>query len=365
MKIGIITFHFPVNYGAMIQAYAMQEHLRMMGHEVYIIDYAPEYHMNTYTGKRTWRWCVFGGLRSEIPDRFFSKFFDGVRKKRNANFMSFMKKYLSLYPYTPEDEMSCFDCILLGSDQIWNQQITNNCFDGPYYGDGFKCRVFSYAASNRSKELNAAEQQQYREKLKQLYSIGVREVQLQKLLQPLTEKKVYLNVDPTLLASPTVYDSLDLRNPMDGKYVVVYELANHKKVQKMAKSYAKKIGAKVVILVDKTSPLFGKRFDQIADPEKFLAYIKNAECVFTTSFHGTVLSLAFKKDFYSIRQGNSADMRLDSILSQVNMMDRFIEMDDTPTVKAISYSDVDANLDKLRASSQWYLEHAIEGTINI
>lgn len=361
MKIGIITFHFPVNYGAMIQAYAMQEHLRMMGHEVYIIDYAPEYHMKTYTGKRTWRWCLFGGLRSGIPDRVFSKFFDGIRKRRTANFMNFMKKYFCFYPYTPEDDMSFFDCVLLGSDQIWNQRITNNCFDGPYYGDGFKCRVFSYAASNRSKELNESEKQQYRAKLKQLYSIGVREIQLQKLLQPLTDKKVYLNVDPTLLASPIVYDSLDLRNPMKEKYVVVYELANHKKVQRMAASYAKKIGAKVMILVNDTSPLFSKKYDQLADPEKFLAYIKNAECVFTTSFHGTVLSLVFKKDFYSVRQGTSADMRLESILSQVDMIDRFIEMDDTPSIKHICYSDVDVKLEKLRATSQWYLEHAIAG----
>ena len=361
MKVGIITFHFPINYGAMIQAYAMQAHLRMMGHEVYIIDYAPEYHMKTYTGKRTWRWCLLGGARREIPDRIFSKFFDGIRKVRTTNFMNFMKKYFRLYPYTPEDNMSFFDCVLLGSDQIWNQRITNNCFDGPYYGDGFKCRVFSYAASNRSKEVDASEQQQYRNKLQQLYSIGVREIQLQKLLQPLTEKKVYLTVDPTLLASPTVYDSLDLHNPKGEKYVLVYELANHRKVQRMAESYAKKIGAKVVILVNETSPLFTKKFDQIADPEKFLAYIKNAECVFTTSFHGTALSLVFKKDFYSIRQGTSADMRLESVLSQVDMIDRFIDMDDSPSVKHICYSDVDVNLRKLRAASQWYLEHAING----
>lgn len=362
MKIGIITFHFPVNYGAMIQAYAMQEHLRMMGHEVFIIDYAPEYHMKTYTGKRSWRWCLRGGFRSEIPDRILSKFFDGIRRSRTANFMNFMKQSFQLYPYSPEDDMSFFDCILLGSDQIWNQRITNNCFDGPYYGDGFKCKVFSYAASNRSKALSIAEQSLYRKKLSQLYSIGVREIQLQNLLQPLTEKKVHLTVDPTLLASPTVYDSLDLRNPMKDKYVVIYELANHKKVQRMAESYAKKIGAKIVILVNETSPLYGKKYDQVADPAKFLAYIKNAECVFTTSFHGTALSLVFKKDFYSVRQGTSADMRLESLLSQVGMLHRFVSMNETPSVVHIDFSEVDIKLAELKAASQNYLQHAIDGT---
>ncbi|MBO5706062.1 MAG: polysaccharide pyruvyl transferase family protein [Bacteroidaceae bacterium] len=363
MKIGIITFHFPVNYGAMIQAYAMQEHLRMMGHEVFIIDYAPEYHMKTYTGKRSWRWCLRGGFRSEIPDRILSKFFDGLRQKRNANFFSFMKSKFRLYPYKPEDDMSFFDCILLGSDQIWNQRITNNCFDGPYYGDGFKCRVFSYAASNRSKELNEEEKAQYRVKLNQLQSIGVRELQLQKLLQPLTDKPVYMNVDPTMLAHPSVYDNLDLSRPMMDKYVVIYELTNHKKVQKMADRYAKKNGAKVVILVNDTSLLYGKKYDQEANPEKFLAYIKNAECVFTTSFHGTALSMVFKKDFYSVRQGNSADIRLESILTQVGQLDRFISMDAVPEIAPVDYSKIDDRLAEMRAASQDYLEKSIAGTI--
>ena len=363
MKIGIITFHFPVNYGAMIQAYAMQEHLRLMGHESYIIDYAPEYHVKTYTGPRSWHWCIWGGVRYQIPDRILAKFFDGLRQKRNANFFSFMKSKFRLYPYKPEDDMSFFDCILLGSDQIWNQRITNNCFDGPYYGDGFKCRVFSYAASNRSKELNEEEKAQYRVKLNQLQSIGVRELQLQKLLQPLTDKPVYMNVDPTLLAYPSVYDNLDLSRPMKEKYVVIYELANHKKVQKMADRYAKKIGAKVVILVNDTSLLYGKKYDQVANPEKFLAYIKNAECVFTTSFHGTALSLVFKKDFYSIRQGNSADIRLESILSQVGQLERFIGLDAVPEVAPVDYSKIDGKLAEMRAASQDYLEKSIAGTI--
>lgn len=363
MKIGIITFHFPVNYGAMIQAYAMQEHLRLMGHESYIIDYAPEYHVLTYTTPFTWKWCFSSGFNRTIPFRILSMMSDGIRRKRNDNFFEFLKNNFRLYPYHPDDDMSFFDCVLLGSDQIWNQSITNNCFDGPYYGDGFKCRVFSYAASNRSKELSEAEKEQYRTRLNQLYAVGVREIQLQNLLQPLTENKVYLNVDPTILAYSNVYEKLDLSRPVNDKYVLIYELANHKAVQKMAEKYAKKIGAKVIVLVNDTSILYDKKYDQIANPEKFLAYIKNAECVFTTSFHGTALSLVFHKDFYSIRQGNSADMRLESILSQVGLNSRFVDMNFSPIVDHIDYTDIEERLNTLRTSSQEYLERAISGTL--
>lgn len=360
MKIGIITFHFAYNYGAMIQAYAMQEHLRMMGHEPYIIDYAPEYHTSYYSKGRTWKHCFSGkGLR--IFWRIYLKLFRDPAGKRSKNFTRFMKKNFRLYPYDPNDDMSSFDCILLGSDQIWNQNITDNRFDGPYYGDGFKCRVFSYAASNRATELGDKEKDIYREKLTNLSFIGVREPRLQQLLQPLTDKHVYLNADPTILAGVSVYNKFDLRRPVVRKYVVVYETENHEEVQQMAKDYAKNLGASVIVLLENTDYRYGREYDQSASPEKFLAYIKNAECIFTSSFHGTVLSILFKKKFFSIRQGNSKDIRLESILEQVGLLDRFISMNANPIEGTIDYDLVDEHLTMMRTSSQQYLEWAIRG----
>lgn len=362
MKIGIITFHFAYNYGAMIQAYAMQEHLRTMGHEAYIIDYAPEYHTSYYSKGRTWKYCFSAkGLR--VIWRIYLKLFRDPAGKRSKNFLRFMKENFHLYAYNSDDNMTFFDCILLGSDQIWNQNITDNRFDGPYYGDGFKCRVFSYAASNRATELSNEEKEIYRSKLKNLSSIGVREPSLQQLLQPLTDKHVYINADPTILADTSVYKKLNLSRPTLRKYVIVYETENHEEVQLMAKEYAKKIGAKVIILLENTDYRYGSEYDQSASPERFLAYIKNAECVFTSSFHGTALSILFKKKFFSIRQGNSKDIRLESILNQVGLLSRFISMDSRPVDESIDYSLVAEHLEEMRCSSQQYLERAIKGDL--
>lgn len=363
MKIGIITFHFVYNYGAMIQAYAMQEHLRLMGHESYIIDYAPEYHTVRNCKGRTWKGCFADWRLHRIPFRIFFKLFKDVSGKRAASFNQFIQSKYKLYPFSEKDDMSSFDCILLGSDQIWNQGITNRSFDPPYYGEGFNCRVFSYAASNRSSELTDYEKQEYTKRLSKLSCIGVRETNLQRLLQPLTNKKVYLNVDPTILAGTSVYENLNLSRPQKEKYVVVYEIDNHPEVQEMAKTYASKIGAKVVILVAYPNSKYGKEYDQFADPERFLAYIKNAECVFTTSFHGTALSLVFQKDFYAIRQHNSADMRIESLLKQLDQGERFVEMNERPCEKHVDYNIVTQKLKNIRQSSQVYLESAIDGTI--
>lgn len=164
MKIGIITFHFAYNYGAALQAYAMQEHLKQMGHEAYIIDYAPEYHIRKYSRGRTWNSCFTPPLW-QFPVKILIKLFRNLEKGKSKSFEAFKTKHFNLYPYTTTDDFSFFDCVLLGSDQIWRQDITNNCFDGPYYGEGFKCRVFSYAASNRATAISEEEASIYRDVL--------------------------------------------------------------------------------------------------------------------------------------------------------------------------------------------------------
>ena len=358
MKIGIITFHFPFNYGAALQAYAMQAKLSLMGHEAFIIDYRPEYHTRQYSRGRTWGNC-FHSPFWQSPIRVFFKLFNDLDKKRAKNFDRFSQKYFSLYPYSEKSDFSELDCILLGSDQIWSQEHTDHRFDGPYYGDGFKCRVFSYAASNRATSLTDNERETYISKLKQLSHIGVREQRLQELLQPLTEKKVVLTVDPTILAGQEVFGSLKLTRQMKDRYVLLYQIPFYPEVFKMAKNFADSINAKLVSLVDRPNPKYRKDADLIAGPEEFLSYFKYAECIFTTSFHGTAFSLIFNKNFYSIRQNTSADIRIESILGQIGLNDRFIDMLVEPTFKSIDYDLVNPKVNLIRQSSEEFLISAI------
>ena len=79
MKIGIITFHFAFNYGAALQAFAMQEHLCSMGHDAFIIDYSPEYHTSAYSNGRTWKAC-FQLPIWKIPLRLMAKIFRNHEK---------------------------------------------------------------------------------------------------------------------------------------------------------------------------------------------------------------------------------------------------------------------------------------------
>lgn len=365
MKVGIITFHFPHNYGAMIQAYAMQQNLRMMGHEAYIVDYCPKYHTKEFTRKVDWRLSFTGSIRERIKSFLLNILTCRHSPKRYDNFDAFKNKFMNLYPYKKGDNLAGLDAVLIGSDQVWSQFITNNEFDGPYYGDGFETNVFAYAASMRYDSLTETQKIVFAKKFKQLTSIGVREISVKELLQPLTDKTVEVTLDPTMLSGAEVYNEINLTRPIKEKYVLTYEIGVNKKLRAMASKYANKHGYKVVSLCGYFNLNGIKGYDLTASPEKFLAYIKHAECVFTTSFHGTALSIVFNKEFYAVKQHNTADARMDSILSQLGLLDRFIEFDSTlPNCTPIDYNDVVVSLNELRSRSKEFIVSSLNKSIS-
>lgn len=358
-KVGIITFHFPHNYGAMLQAYSMQEKLLSMGYDATIIDYEPEYHKKIYSVLR-FRDCFELSPIKTLRHLFGYVLRNPVETRRYKGFESFKNERMKLTPYSAKSDYADFDYVLLGSDQIWNQALTNNSFDGPYYGEGFNCKVFSYAASSKHKQLTEEVRKGFEVKLKYLLAVGVRESSLKNLLQPLTDKIISVNLDPSLIVDEKTFQKLNLNKPIKSKYVLIYELNPHKEVLEMARSYAKLRNAKVISLVAYFD--WKRRFhncDQSASPEKFLAYIKNAECVFTSSFHGTAFSIVFKTPFFSVRQNNNSDLRIESLMSQLGIIDNFIYLDARPTECSINFSEVEKRLKALQTDSINYLNDCL------
>ena len=359
MKVGILTFHCAHNYGAMIQAYALQEQLRLMGHDSYIIDHRPDYLVDYYPRSVSFKSCIGTSFKATVKSLLNKIICSSIMAKRYDGFQNFYKTYMKLADYPSENGFSDFDYIVLGSDQIWFDSITGS-ISGPYYGDGINCKVIAYAASSRYKFLTEKQQADFKRVLSKLSSVGVRELSFAKLLQPLTDKKVHVNLDPTLLVSKEVFENLDLQRPIKEKYVLTYEVSTNLGVQEMVKEYAKANGLKIISLTGHFNMHFiGRTFDLKASPRKMLAYIKYADCVFTTSFHGTALSLVFEKPFYSIRQNNSADDRMDSLLTQLGLVQNFIEMTERPVTCSIDYDVITPRLQELRRDSINYIKESI------
>lgn len=336
MKIGILTFHCAHNYGAVIQCYGLQQYLTSLGHQVFVIDYRPHYFdgYNPKKRKENQRKNLKILVKNVLRDIVISR----VERKRYAAFERFITQKLSLTPYTLGTDYSDFDAIILGSDQIWNPKITGGSFDDEFFGYNAKCRVISYAASSRFTTLTEEQMSYLKSRLDKIDSISVRESSLKNLLQPFMNKPIANVIDPSLLPDVNEYNQLCTPIRENKTYVLVYEIKRNLGTLRIANEIAKLLGLEVIELVACSSPRFyGKGFRMEAGPMDFLSYIKNAECVVTTSFHGMALSLKFQKNFYSLRQGTDADLRTESLLLKLGLLSRFIPIDSSVT----SYSQLD------------------------
>lgn len=335
MKIGIITFQCSHNYGAVLQAYGMQEYLKIQGHEVYIINYRPKYKTKMYAKYSIWHWT------SKNPYKCICRIINEIkikpfRIKRWNAFEQFRNNYFSLFPYKKNYNYQDFDAIILGSDQIWNPNLTGGKFDGLFWGEMIKCKVFSYAASTKKFGYSEKEFDYIKNHLHKLCAIGVREESLRQLLQPICSQRIVTVLDPTLLAGESVFKKISIK-PIKTNYLLLYEIKRHKNTQIIAKEIAKKMNLQIVELVN--APLLpNDMIHQTASPEEFVGYFENASFVVTTSFHGLAFSFLFKRNFYVVKQNTVSDDRLISLLNMLGLENRFIEKLDDINNLIIDYS---------------------------
>lgn len=354
IKLGILTFHSAHNYGATLQAYGLQEFLRSLGHEVCIIDYRPAYITKDYLRDSCKYWL------SRNPKMCLKRLINyvryaGVRHARWENFNKFIENKLSLYPYLPGMDFHEFDAVFIGSDQVWSPYHTGGQYDEIFFGVGFKCKAISYAPSCSQSSLTEEQKERLTVLLGNLTSISVREHGFKRLLTPLTTQNISVVVDPSLLAGKKAYDKIAASIQRNKPYIVVYEIKPHKQVYDMACEIANQLNAEVVELTNGVRNFHREGMFEATSPEEFLGYIKNASCVITTSFHGTAFSLLFHTPFYVVRQGNDADLRMESLLDFLNLRNRLIKMSDSPVFTAVDMDNPDVALQALRETSQNFI----------
>ena len=352
MRIGILTFHCAHNYGAVLQCYALQETLKAMGHNVKVIDYRPDFLLNPYK--------IWNINRNKDYNSFFKRLIlecltlhRGLVRCRA--FDSFIKTRLNL---TKEQTIpSSFDAYIMGSDQIWNPQITKG-FHKPYFGyfnfPKENRKYIAYAASMEASSLTQEAKAFYMKALDNFNAVSVREKTLADLLQPLTSKKIETVLDPTLLANTNIWNSIVKRPLLNCKYVLVYQVRCDKNTRRIAQDIADQIGAKVIEITAWINWKFKKNVYQCCSPEEFLGWIKYASCIVTTSFHGTAFSVIFNKPFYCVKLGKG-DTRATSLLHELGLENRMIEKTSSPNFRSIDYRQATMNLADLQNKSYQYL----------
>ncbi|MCL1612465.1 polysaccharide pyruvyl transferase family protein [Phocaeicola plebeius] len=379
MKINTITCHKVYNYGASLQAFALQHYLENLNHEVKIINYIPWYHTNRYNP--FWYNRNAPGLTIHLMKQVplfrwiyapYKAWKNGMFKtwKRKAAFDSFEKKYyhLTTKTYHTYKELVLSppngECYIAGSDQIWNT-YSNNGKDEAYYlkfGSPQTKRI-AYAASLATPQIYPGYEKFVTENIKQLDFISLREKSGIEILRKLGINNTNLVVDPVFLLSDKEWQELS-KNSKKYKleinsYILVYDfLGNDINMQKFILSYAKKHKLQIVSINDfKPHPYANININD-AGPLEFVNLIENAQCIIGNSFHATAFSVILKKEFYTfslIGQNNSS--RMQDFLEMTGIKGRMNPM--TETKEKIDYNQVSLKLSEQIKISKKFLTRSL------
>jgi polysaccharide pyruvyl transferase WcaK-like protein len=363
MKIGILTYHRAHNYGAMLQAYAMLITLRDNGHNAILIDYWPESHRVQYALLQPNRGTT---LILKIKHMVANTITFLRRYRRIRKFESFCNRYLYIdnqVKYIDGQQLITeqFDCVIVGSDQIWRNTDSSSKYIGfdPVYfcqniGTDIKC--ISYAASMGIIRLSPEDKNTLKQYLLRFNRILVRENSLKEVVNNLGYMSDVV-LDPTLLLTNEQWNKLLPKNRFHkAPYVLYYELIPSKDATRFARSKAKDLGCKLLVMVARI-PLIPKAGHiSYASPIEFLQAIRDAEFVIATSFHGTVFSIIFEKQFLTIGLKQNAD-RVITLLQQLGLSEHY---QDTPKqVAEINYAHIKTTFKNLVVRSKQLLFNSI------
>ena len=355
----ITTFQRAHNYGAMLQALALQNVLENKGFEVRFLDYkdvnieAP-YRLFPLKGKKGIEALktILRSVRYIEPNI--------IRRHR---FLTFQEKKLHL-----EKKKTDFfaDYYITGSDQVWNSDITNGLSDIYTLNFGRKdVKRISYGASIGKGQLSVEEQTIFQNKLQYMNSISVREETAKKLLEEIfPNKHISVVLDPTLLLTREEWGNLleGIKVQNNKKYILAYMVEENQEFRKIAKNLEEKTGYPIFHFEKKNFWKNAKSF-YTAGVLEFVNYIKNAEYVVTTSFHATVFSIIFNKKFWIIPHEVTGSRVIDLVNSLelsnriVNTLDMFLKVDYN---EDINYERVDKILDIKRKQSLQWLENEVK-----
>lgn len=341
MNIGILTFHWATNYGAVLQAFALQQVICGMGHDVKIINYKPwNADINLYSLIRYGKLLHPFKLRREY--------------RKEKKFILFRDKFLRQTKRIKRAEQlnnlsELFDCIISGSDQVMNPSFLRfgepNGSTAYYLGfgrDTFK-RI-AYGVSFGTVKFPDDLLHIVKPLISRFDSLSVRECSGVSILEKMGRIDAKLVPDPTLLLLGTNYEQVFQKRDKHGK-VCFYILHNRK------------------ALIEKVTQKFSNEVifeNNLCSVEQWLENIYGASCFLTNSFHGCVFSILFHVPFYVIlqtKQNIGMNDRFHTLLNYLGLSDRIItegELDFKVNID-INWENVERRLSEYRNSGLSYL----------
>lgn len=382
--IGLVTCYFHHNYGSMLQAYATEMIMQQMGLPFQTIACkAPINYMQEnkilYIIKKLliadWKMRL-GKMKIERAKKenpMFAKNWE----IRNKTFDQFAETFFHVSPYCKNREeltkmAENYSAFLVGSDQLWR---TDSVEHGYYTLEWVPDHILKIAFSTSIgvKEVPWFQVEKNKRFMNRFDHIALREQSACDLVYKLTGRKVPVVLDPTLLFTGDQWLEIQQREPLtNGKYIFCYLLGDNPSQREFIKRVKEKTGYKIVALqqLDDYIPSDEGFADEApyVGPREFLNYIRNAEYVFTDSFHCSVFSILYKKNFFTFSRfaegaKQNTNTRIDNLLHITGLEDR--RMTNDKTIEEIVnfkriFEGVDDKLNALRKSSMDYLYNAFK-----
>lgn len=355
MRVGIVTQPLEMNYGGIVQNWALQQVLRSLGHDPITIDAYQHYslpHM-AYNFVQTWylrrkgqRWRSYpkryhGALRGELMGRFIEQHI-----AKTKVMWHYKRSVVSRYR---------LDAIVVGSDQVWRVGYNEDHIEDMFlrFAAGLPLKRVAYAASFGIDEWAYNEQQTAAcaALAQQMDAVSVREQSGVALCRDHLGVEASHVLDPTLLLTPGQYDEI-IDNQWDASepYLAVYCLD----VTQAKKEFFNRLAADRGLKVR----YFSAGWEASITVQQWLAMFKNASMIVTDSFHGTVFSLLFSREFYTLCNFKRGNSRIAGLLEQLGLEKRVLS-DTEPVEPAshdIDWATVKARLEALREKSRAFLQ---------
>ncbi len=347
MLVCIVTVYDSVNCGSYWQAFALGNVLQSQGCDVVYLKRDKRGGASSSPSSqmiRLVKYTVKHGLKCGL------RFYKGLRR-----FKTMQKSFKTV------SSIKDIDCFVLGSDTIWNLDSAYfNLHYKTYWGlDFLPKKVFSYAASAANTHSSKI-RDNMKEAISKFSSVSVRDEHTYQLIKNSTEKDVKIVGDPTLLLDKEAYQR-HLEKRRAHRYIYLYLFSEPS--SELVRQLKKIASEKGLIIVNGAGPVLPDYCDEgsAPSPTRFITDVLYADYVITDTFHGTVFSVLFNKQFVSLDRKKN---KVNELLKSINLIDRLVKDENTINIltQNIEYLSVNNSIDLLRKESMDFLTNSLFNT---
>lgn len=373
MKVALIPLAYDMhNFGGSLQFYALQKAIIDMGIDCYILQVNDDRVLCESNDLKLWKriaWYIYERLNKYKSKKEYLYRVNTLCERRKK-FSLFKQKYYVETVNINDIDLYSFDAVISGSDQIWNPMFARRRCFLEFVPDDINKII--YAASMGCESMTDYQKSCFKPLVERIDHISVREKSAKRILDEFIEGcDISVQVDPTLLLLKNDWENIavDVSNIVGNKnYIFTYFLGNYSKQKDIISDFAKKHNLIIVnIPFASGETIDNENFGDIqyvnASPDEFIGFIKNAEYIFTDSFHGCVFSIIFEKEFFAYKRNNSSKMmgRIETLLENFNITGRVIDTNSPlENIGKIDYSKTESIQFELRRGSLKFIKESLE-----